>query len=493
MDRLDVRTIIRADSVQRNSEGAVSVQIAIFTGEASGDRVGAQLATEIKRLRPDAQIWGTGGYFLRAAGVEVVVDSSRFGVVGIAAALKLLPKILRGRKFLHREMLRRKPDLLIAVDAGAFNLGFGPIVGLCPWTRKHLPKTKILYYFPPASWRRTLKSTTLNIDADAVATPFPWSETELQRLGVNAKFVGHPLLDLVHPSLSTTAFAEKYGLDKNKPVVGLLPGSRAQEIAEILPLQLEAAAIIHKRVPSVQFVVALAPTVDRQDVVRTVERLRARSGPHLTDLLHNLEERLLGDGITRGSQAQRLSPIAVTPEGAHVPRKSAPDDFASRTRAQLVEAEKQRGDGKDFALVIVENATYDTMAASDVLLTASGTATLEAAILGKPMVILYRLSKDNWLEYQVVKNRLPVHIGLPNLLAGKRICPELVQDAATPEALAAEVIGLLLEPERLLRMKEDLRAAVSQLGKSGGATRAAQMAIDLVSGGGERSPGTSSS
>jgi lipid A disaccharide synthetase len=377
-------------------------------------------------------------------------------------------------------MRRRRPDLLISIDAGAFNLGFGPIVGLCPWTRNHLPTTKILYYFPPGSWRRTLKTTTLDKVADAVATPFPWSETELRRLGVNATFVGHPLLDLVHPSVSATAFAEQYGLDKNQPVVGLLPGSRAQEIAEILPLQLEAAAIIHKRVPSVQFVIALAPTVDRQDVVRTVERLRERGGAHLTDLLHRLEEKLRGDGSGKGLQPQRAAPLAVTPEGAVLPVTPGRDEFASRTRAQLVESARQRGDGKDFALAIVENATYDTMAASDVLLTASGTATLEAAILGKPMVILYRLSQDNWLEYQVVKNRLPVHIGLPNLLAGRRICPELVQDAATPEALAAEVIGLLLEPERLLRMKEDLRAAVSQLGEPGGAARTAQMAIDLV-------------
>jgi lipid A disaccharide synthetase len=377
-------------------------------------------------------------------------------------------------------MRRRKPDLLISVDAGAFNLGFGPIVGLCPWTRSHLPETKILYYFPPGSWRRTLKTTTLDKVADVVATPFPWSETELRRLGANATFVGHPLLDLVHPSVSATAFAEQYGLDKNQPVVGLLPGSRAQEIAEILPLQLEAAAIIHKRVPSVQFVVALAPTVDRQDVVRTVERLRERGGAHLTDLLHRLEEKLRGEGSARGPLPNRAAPLAVTPQGAVLPAPLKQDDFASRTRAQLNQSAQQRGDGKDFALAIVENATYDTMAASDVLLTASGTATLEAAILGKPMVILYRLSQDNWLEYQVVKNRLPVHIGLPNLLAGKRICPELVQDAATPEALAAEVIGLLLEPERLLRMKEDLRAAVALLGKPGGAARAAQMAVELV-------------
>ncbi len=469
------------------------MQIAVITGEASGDRVGAQLATEIKRLRPDAEIWGTGGYFLRSAGVEVVVDSSRYGVIGIAAAMRLLPRVLRARRSLHKEMYRRKPDLLIAVDAGAFNLGFGPIVGLCPWTRNHLPKTKILYYFPPGSWRRTLKASTLDKVADAVATPFPWSETELRRLGVNAQFVGHPLLDLVHPSMSAAAFAEKYGLDRNQPVVGLLPGSRAQEIAEILPLQLEAAAIIHKRVPSVQFVIALAPTVNRADVVRAVERLRERGGAHLTDLLHRLEERLRGDGSPKGPHPQRVAPLAITPEGAVFPTPAKQDDFASRTRAQLIQSAQQRGDGKDFALAIVENATYDTMAAADVLLTASGTATLEAAILGKPMVILYRLSQDNWLEYQMVKNRLPVHIGLPNLLAGKRICPELVQDAATPEALAAEVIGLLLEPERLLRMKKDLRAAVAQLGDPGGAARTAQMAIDLLAQNGERSEGSGGS
>ncbi|MBC8101482.1 MAG: hypothetical protein H7Z41_02690 [Cytophagales bacterium] len=464
------------------------MQIAIITGEASGDRVGAQLAAEILRLRPDAEIWGTGGPFSKAAEVEVVVDSSRFGAIGMAAGLRLLPKILRARRFLHRELLRRKPDLLIPVDAGAFNLGFGPIVGLCPWTRQHLPATKIFYYFPPASWRRTLKATTLNTVADAVATPFPWNETELRRLGVNVRFVGHPLLDLVRPSETTESFAERYGLNRDRPVVGLLPGSRAQEIAEILPLQLEAAAIIHKRVPGVQFLVALAPTVDRDDIVRTVEKLRERGGAHLADLLHRVEERLRGEGGT-GLRPQRVRPLAVTPQGALLPPPGKQDDFASRTRAQLAQSEGQRGDGKDFALAIVENATYDVMAASDVLLTASGTATLEAAILGKPMVILYRLSQDNWLEYQLIKNRLPEHIGLPNLLAGKRICPELVQDAATPEALAAEVIGLLLEPDRLLRMREDLRAAVVLLGEPGGAARAAEMAMDLLKGTGERSDG----
>jgi lipid A disaccharide synthetase len=458
------------------------VQIAIVTGEASGDRVGGQLAAELLRLRPDANLWGTGGQFLRQSGAEVVIDSSRYGVIGVAAAVRLLPRILRARKRLQREMLRRRPDVFVPVDAGSLNLGFWPIEGLCPWVRRSLPETRILYYFPPASWRKHLNGTSLNVMADVVATPFPWSESELRRLGVNAHFVGHPLIDLVKPSEPAAAFAERYGLHRDQPVVGILPGSRSQEIAEILPIQLEAAAIVHRRIPGVQFLIALAPTVDRSDVVRAVERLRRQGGAHLADLLHRVEERLLrggADGVS-GPRPARVRGIAVTPHGAVVPGvPPAEDPFVSRTREQLLRAEGGRA-GRDIALAIVENATYDVMAASDVLMMASGTATLEGAILGKPMVILYRLAKSNWLEYQFVKKRLPEFIGMPNLIAGKRICPELIQDAATPEALASEVIAVLLEPERMLRAKEDLRAATRLLGESGGATRAAQMVIELA-------------
>src|SRR5579862_7626664 len=122
------------------------MQIAIITGEASGDRTGAQLAREIRRLRPDAQLWGTGGKYLRDAGVEVLVDSSRWGVVGLASGLKVLPRVMEARSRLHRELKTRRPDVLVPIDAGAFNVDFGPIQGLCPWTRQHLPDTRILYY-----------------------------------------------------------------------------------------------------------------------------------------------------------------------------------------------------------------------------------------------------------------------------------------------------------------------------------------------------------
>ena len=439
------------------------MQIAIVSGEASGDRAGGQLAGEIFRLRPDAAVWGTGGKYLRAAGAEVVIDSSRWGVVGVASGVRLLPRILRGRARLQREMLRRRPDVLVAIDAGAFHQGFMGLEGLCPWTRRVLPQTRILYYFPPGSWRQTLRATRLARFTDAVATPFPWSETELKRLGVNATFVGHPLLDLVKPSLLPAEFARQYHLDPDRPVVGILPGSRQQEIAAILPTQLEAAAIIHGRVPGVQFLLALAPTVDRADVMRVVESLRRRNAV-LREALHRMEERL------RDEMTGKRLPALVTTGGTLAPRPP------SRPQWEAVAAQRPR----DFALTIAEDATYDVMAASDVLMATSGTATLEAAILGRPMVIMYRMARANIVEYQFVKKTLPPFIGMPNLIAGRMIAPEFIQDAATPAAIAGAIITLLLEPARMLQMREDLQQVVAQLGHPGGATRAAEMVIALA-------------
>jgi len=466
--------------------------VAIISAEASGDRAGAGLAAELKRLRPNIALWGTGGKYLREAGADVVIDSSRWGVIGAASALAILPRILAARRKLMAELKRRPPDVLVPIDAGAFHLGFGPIEGLCSWARRELPLTKILYYFPPGSWRRTLKRTTLAGVTDAVATPFPWSETELRRLGVNARFVGHPLLDLVKPSLPFADFAARYGLDGDRPVVGLLPGSRRQEISEILPVQLEAAAIIHRRVPGVQFLLALAPTVDRNDIIRAVEALRRRHGKTASDLFRHVAERLRSEADGDNRPKTVAVPQMVTPQGTLHNAPPGRDDFAARTRQQLAESSQGRASG-DFALTIVEDATYDVMSASDVLLTASGTATLEAAILGKPMVIMYRFAVWHAPEYWIVKKSIPKYVGLPNLLANRRVVPEYLQNDATPDALAGEIIGYLLEPARLLKAREELQSVVALLGTPGGAARAAAMVLELGNGGaldasGEPSP-----
>lgn len=449
------------------------MQIAIITGEASGDRAGAQLAKEIRALRPDAVLWGAGGQHMAREGVELVVDSSRFGVIGLAAAIPLFSRMLAARSEVLKGLKTRRPDVVVPIDAGAVNLGFAGLEGICPWVRKNLPETRILYYFPPGSWRRTLKGTPLARLTDKVATPFPWSEEELRRLGVDATFVGHPLLDLVKPAEPAEEFTNRYGIDPEHPVVGILPGSRPQEIESILPVELAAASIIHQRVAGVQFVLALAPTVDRDAVVREVEREREARRRQQD------EERRLREADEANAAITGAIPIPA--EGGRDVTPN-PNDLVRRRHEWLERAADLPPSAGDFPLVIVEDATYDVMGASDVLMIASGTATLEAAIMGKPMVITYRMSEANWLEYWLLRLRggLPEFIGMPNILAGRSVCPEYVQDAATPQALADEIIGLLLEPERILKMRADLHDATEQLGEPGGAARTAKMVVELA-------------
>ena len=361
---------------------------------------------------------------------------------------------------------------MVPIDAGAFNIGFPGIEGLCSFVRRHLPQTKILYYFPPGSWRRTLKSSPLAALTDAVATPFSWSETELRRFGVNATFVGHPLLDLVHPSGPIETFAERLGIDREHPVIGILPGSRLQEIEAILPVQLAAASIIYQRVPGAQFLIAQAPTVARAAIERAIEQEQAR------------RKRETGRPMAHSRRDDEGAPLLTIPLPADGSGPLPPGDFEEQRKKWIARAsELPAAPTGNLPVVIVEDATYDMMALSDVLLVTSGTATLEAAILGRPMVITYRMAQNNWLEYQFVKGRLPRFVGMPNILAERMICPELLQEAATPEALASEIIGLLLEPDRILRMRDDLKKAVSLLGTPGGAARTAKMVVELAEGG----------
>ena len=291
-----------------------------------------------------------------------------------------------------------------------------------------------------------------------MASPFEWNASELNRLGVHAEWVGHPLLDLVKPQHPPAAFAERIGLDLGRPVIGILPGSRLQEIKHILPIQLRAASLIHQRVPGVQFVLALAPTVDRDEVIRCLERVR-----------HQRVEPSRRVGKSVG-----LPPLAVPAEGSA-------EALARRQRDWIERAGGEPGDG-NFPLVIVEDAAYDVMGVSDALICTSGTATLEAAILKKPMVIVYKLGPENFVEAGILRKKGLDVIGMPNLLAAKIICPELYQENCTPENISSEIIDFLLNPERLLQMKAELASAVALLGEPGGAARAAALALDLLHG-----------
>lgn len=377
--------------------------IAICAGESSGDLNGAYLAKAIAKIDPDARFWGAGGPKMRDAGVDVAVSMTGGGTIGIAESLKSLPAVAVKYHRMRWLLLNRRPDLFVPIDFGAFNVRLAQIA------RKN--GIEVVYYFPPSSWRRRPRnSAKLLACGGKVVTPFPWSAEILSSAGVDARFVGHPLVDIVKSTLPREQFLRELGLSDSVPTIGLLPGSRAHEIREHLPAMIACARILHGDLGGAQFVV----------------------------------------GAAGGAQG------------------------LERRIAAMSGAKSDLG-----AIRVVEGRTYDCMAASDLLITASGTATLEAAILGVPMVIIYRGSPIMRLEYVLRKSILEDFIGMPNIVADRGVCPELINDDVTPGKLAEIAKSLLTDKDSLSRMKADLGEVRSRLGEPGAVDRAARAVLEM--------------
>lgn len=379
----------------------MALQIAISAGEASGDLNGAELASQLRLLRPNVEIWGAGGPKLREAGVEIVADMSGCGTISITQSLKAVPR-LAGRYFrLRRELLHRKPDIFVPIDFGAFNIRLGQIA--------HRNGIRVVYYFPPSSWRRRSGSAArLLACGGRVVTPFPWSAELLRSQGVDARFVGHPLVDIVKPTMDKPAFLREMGLEKTLPLVALFPGSRSHELGEHLAPMIECARLIEREMGGAQFVLGAA--------TGTSERIR------------------------RG--------VAVLAAGGPAVR-------------------------------VVSGRTYDCMAHSDLIIAASGTATLEAAILGTPMVIIYKGSPLMRLELRLRPGVLEEHIGMPNIVADRGVCPEVINYDVTAEKLADIATSLLRDQDALAKMRTELAEVRGQLGDHGAAERAARAVLEL--------------
>ncbi len=445
----------------------METNIALLSGEPSGDLVGAALAKELQTLAPGIRLWGLGSTRMREAGVELLCDSGDWGAIGVVQALKVYPRV---RYTTYPRVLgeidRRRPAAVVLIDFGAFN------VRVARWSKPR--GHHIFYYFPPGSWRRGgTKGAELATLTDRVATPFPWSADRLAGLGVNVEFVGHPLLDLAKPSTTREAFADLLGLDAKHPIVGLLPGSRRHEIEHNLPAMLDAAMRICGEVPGTQFVVGLASPMARAMAERELDGLARR--------LLAMPGR---GGEESGSRPKRE---LITPEGVRLSPEQAKEWVASRRR--------RCSNGQPAGMppvVLVEGYTYDAMAHSDALIVCSGTATLEAAILGKPMVIMYRGSKLMNVERHLRRIR-PEHIGMPNIIAQRRIVPELIQEEAAPATLAQLTLRYLREPEHKAAVVADLAAVRAQLGEPGASARVARMVLEtagLPAGAAEPGPGT---
>jgi lipid-A-disaccharide synthase len=460
------------DPIENRKSKIENPNIAIFSGELSGDLIGGALARELKALQPDVTLWGLGSNAMRAEGVELLADSAAWGAIGVVEALGKVPSVLRMLPKVKRELRTRRPDVVVLIDFGAFNV---PVARAA----KQLG-LKVCYDVPPGSWRRTgNKGAELAQVTDLIAAPFPWAAERYQSLGANAVYVGHPLVERVKSSQTREQFAAQFGMDASRPIVGLLPGSRHHEVAHLMPTLLDAARLISAQVADAQFVIGVAPSISEEMMAEYLvghHDLRDK----LTEIWHEFavdaETKILRP-ITK--TAERLAapprPVLVAANGVPVP-----DDILE-SNADEPRPKRPRGDKLPPPTVLAKGMTYEVMAHSDVLLTCSGTATLEAALFTTPMVILYRGSKLMEWEYRLrgIKKKI-THIGLPNILAGKTIVPELIQDAATPEAIAENALQLLNDPMVRRTTRQELKLVKEALGEPGASRKTAELILDMV-------------
>jgi lipid-A-disaccharide synthase len=229
-------------------------RIFIAAGEASGDLYGAALATALRRLYPDAELIGLAGPRMEDAGVVPIVDFERLVVMGFVEIVSRLPFFVSLRRRIRRLLADDPPDLVIPIDYPGLNLW---LTG-----EAHGAGIPVLYYVPPQLWAwRQERARILAEKADRVAVVFPQEEPFLREFGVEAVFVGHPLLDPVSSWETPSEAIAAIGADPDRPILGILPGSRPQEVRRLLGPFLDAAAQVVRRRPEVQVVVSSAPHV----------------------------------------------------------------------------------------------------------------------------------------------------------------------------------------------------------------------------------------
>ena len=344
----------------------------MVAGEASGDLLGGLLLQGLKARWSDLQASGIGGPKLAAQGFDAWWPHDRLSVFGYVDALGRLPELLRIRRQLAERLLHERPAAFIGIDAPDFNFGLE--------TRLRAGGLKTIHFVCPSIWAwRGERVHQLGRAADHVLCLFPFEPALLQRHGVAATFVGHPLADAIPLLPPRTAARAALGLADGDTVVALLPGSRRSEIAHIAPRLLAAAGLMQRQRPELRFVMPVVPG------------------------LGGLVEPLL---------AQHANGAAIS---------------------------------------LLDGQSHEALAACDLTLVASGTAALEAALFKRPMVITYHLA---WLNWQRMKRmRYQPWVGLPNILCSEFVVPELIQDAATPEALAREGLSWLDDPRRVAALE----------------------------------------
>ncbi|OGU01024.1 MAG: lipid-A-disaccharide synthase [Gemmatimonadetes bacterium GWC2_71_10] len=363
----------------------------ISAGEPSGDAHAAAFAAALAALQPGLKLEGFGGPHLAKAGVKLLDRMERYTVLGLVEVVRKIPAHLALMKSIERRLARGDIKLLVLVDYPGFHLRLAE--------KAHRLGVPVLYYIAPQLWAwHESRVQRMAAHVTHLAAILPFEEPFFMARGVRTTYVGHPLLD--RPALPGTRREHKaaLGLDPARPVLGLFPGSRAQETRRLWPVFRAAARLVEQARPEVQCLVAGA----------------------------------------KGSAYPAAAGIHVIPD------------------------QPER-----------------CFAAADVALSKSGTTTLEAALAGTPQVVAYRLHA---LSYFMARRLVKIPwVGLVNLVAEREVAPELIQRDATPVKIAAAALPLL-DPDSRERAAQlaGIEEVRRKLGGPGAATRAAQLARDML-------------
>ncbi|HYP53260.1 MAG TPA: lipid-A-disaccharide synthase [Pyrinomonadaceae bacterium] len=432
------------------------IRLMLVAGEPSGDAHAASLARALRERAPEAsfEFFGATGAEMRAAGVETVVRADDLSILGLLEIGRALPRFLSAYRELKRAATERRPDAVVLVDWPDFNLRLARAL-----RRRGI---RVVYYISPQLWAwRAWRLRQVRRDVDLLLAILPFEPAWYAARGVtNVEFVGHPLAGAAGARYGREEFCRRHGLDAARPVVALLPGSRRKEIQRILPGMLGAARALARSRPDAQFVVALAPNRTAREVCEALGATRddpARARDDGAALLHD-GPASPHEGASKANDVSSSPDVSSSSSGG----ASSSTDFSSLFAAPLV---------------VVRDETREALAASDAAAVCSGTATLEAALAETPMAVVYRESFVNW---HLLGSLIRVeHFGLVNLVAGRRLAPELMQNDFTPDALARELLQLL-EPEHNARVRAQLRDAVSRLGAGGASSRAADAILGAL-------------
>ncbi len=397
--------------------------VAIIAGEASGDLHGSKLVMAMRKKNKDLFFCGIGGQALKDAGVRILVDASELAVVGITEVFSRLPNLFRGMALIKKLLKSLRPDLLILIDFPDFNLRVAA-------TAKKLG-VPVLYYISPQVWAwRPGRVKKIGKLVDHVAVILPFEEDFYKKHEIPVTFVGHPLLD-TNSKTCDGGQARLPRLSKSTKRLRALSMARDGGQAEFKKGDEDILAI------------GLLPGSRDREIERHL--------PVMLDAARNLAGRI--------RKVKFIISLVPSAERKYV--------------EELIEKYKSAA---DFELEC--DGVEKVFKRCRLVVAASGTVTLEAAISGIPMIIIYKMSSVTyWLGRALIRVK---NISLVNLIAGKNIVPELLQDKASPENIADTAFNMLSDAQGLERLKNEILGIRDVLGGPGASERVADIALSML-------------